>query len=72
MPYYLYRIGPFGQLHKLDEFESFKAASAQAKALRGAAEAPKHSRIKVMFAANEQLAEELLCQVREAPPPGDE
>jgi hypothetical protein len=72
MPYYLYRIGPFGQLHKLDEFENFKAASAQAKALRSAAEAPRHSRIKVMFAANEQLAEELLCQVREAPPAGDE
>jgi hypothetical protein len=72
MPYYLYRIGPFGQLHKLDEFENFRSASAQAKALRSAVEAPKHSRIKVMFADNEQLAEELLCQVREAPPPGDE
>jgi len=72
MPYYLYRIGPFGQLHKLDEFDSFKLASARAKAMRSAAEAPRHSRIKVMFAANEQLAEELLCQVREAPPPGDE
>lgn len=72
MPYYLYRIGPFGQLHKLDEFENFKAASTQAKALRAAPEAPRHSRIKVMFAANEQMAEELLCQVREAPPPGDE
>jgi hypothetical protein len=72
MPYYLYRIGPFGQLHKLDEFENFKSASARAKALRAAADAPRHSRIKVMFAANEALAEELLCQVREAPPPGDE
>ena len=72
MAYYLYRIGPFGQLQKLDEFDSFKLASARAKSLRSAAEAPKHSRIKVIFAANEPLAEELLCQAREAPPPGDE
>jgi hypothetical protein len=72
MPYYVYRIGAFGQLQKLDEFDAFKAASARAKALRAAADAPPQTRVKVMFAASERLAEELLCQVREAPPPGDE
>jgi hypothetical protein len=72
MPYYLYRIGSFGQLEKLDAFDAFKAASARAKVLRGAADAPPQSKIKVMFAANEQLAEELLCQVREPGPSGDE
>jgi hypothetical protein len=72
MPYYVYRIGPFGQLHKLDEFASFKAASALAKSLRAATDAPSQTRVKMIFAADEQLAEDLLCQVREVPPPGDE
>ncbi len=72
MPYFVYRIGAFGQLQKLDERASFKDASALAKSLRAAADAPPQTRVKVIFAADEQLAEDLLCQVREAPPPGDE
>ncbi len=72
MPYYIYRVGPFGQLQKLEERESFKDASALAKALRATDDATPHARVKVIFAADEQLAEDLLCQVREAPPPGDE
>jgi hypothetical protein len=72
MPYYIYRVGPFAQLHKLAEFDAFKPASAHAKALRAAPDKPPQSKIKLMFADNEQLAEDLLCQVREAGPSGDE
>lgn len=72
MPYYLYRIMPLGVLHKLDQFEHFAAASARAKALR-AAEAPgTPGRVKVMFAENELQAEDLLSQVREPGPSGDD
>ena len=72
MPYYVYRVGPFAQLLKLAEFDAFKPASAHAKALRAAPGQPPQSKVKVMFAGSEQMAEELLCQVREAGPLGDE
>ncbi len=72
MPYYIYRMGPFGQLHKLAEFPAFKPASAFAKELRNAPGTPPQGRIRVMFANTELLAEELLCQVREPGPLGDE
>jgi hypothetical protein len=72
MPYYLYRIMPLGVLRKLDQFERFAEASAQAKALRAADAPGTPGRIKVMFAENELQAEDLLGQVREAGPAGDD
>ena len=72
MPYYVYRVKPFAQLEKLDEFAAFKEASARAKALRAAQAPDDPGRIKVMFAGNEQLAEDLLCQVRDPGPAGDD
>ena len=72
MPYYIYRVGPFAQLRKLAEFDTFKPASAHAKALRAAPDQPPQSKVKLMFAGTEQLAEDLLCQVRKAGPSGDE
>ncbi|HEX9720615.1 MAG TPA: hypothetical protein VGA59_12880 [Ramlibacter sp.] len=69
MPYYVYAIKPMAQLEKLAEFASFKEASMQAKALR--AEGPA-ARIKVIFADNPLAAEDLMLQVREAPPDGDD
>jgi len=72
MPYYVYRMGPFAQLEKRAEFDAFKPASEHAKALRAAQGSSSQSRIKLMFAETEQLAEELLCQVREPGPLGDE
>ena len=36
MPYYIYRVKPFGQLDKLEEHGAFAAASSQAKTLRAA------------------------------------
>lgn len=72
MPYYIYRIKPFSQLEKLSEFDSFKGASEQARALRAAQAADTPGRIKIMFADNELQAEELLCQVRTPEPRGDD
>ncbi|MCU0964081.1 MAG: hypothetical protein MUF08_03255 [Burkholderiaceae bacterium] len=72
MPYYVYRVGPFAQLLKLAQFDAFRPALAHAKALRAVPDQPAQTRIKIMFAASETLAEELLCQVREAGPSGDE
>ena len=72
MPYFIYRIRPPGILEPLHSHESFSQASAQAKQLRG--ELPPNSleRIKVIFAENHAQAEDLLTQVREPPPPGEE
>ena len=47
---------------------SFGEASARAKALRASPDRPADCTIKVIFAANEQEAEELLSQVRETAP----
>ena len=71
MPYYVFHVRPFAQIEKLAEFDAFREASTHAKSLR-ATKAHAPGRIKVMFADNERLAEDLLCQVREAGPTGDD
>ncbi len=72
MPYYLYRVMPLGVVHKLTEFATFREASTHAKALRAADPPGTPGKVKVMFADNELLAEDLLCQVREPGPTGDD
>lgn len=72
MPYYIYLIKPFMQLDKLAEFETFKDASAHARALRAQQSADAPGKIKIMFADNELQAEDLLCQVRTPGPKGDD
>lgn len=72
MPYYIYRVKPFAQLEKLAAFDAFAEASAQAKTLRATQSAGMQGKIKVMFAEDALQAEDLLCQVRDAPPRGDE
>ena len=72
MPYFVFSIRPFAQIRKLAEFSSFRDASTHAKALRAAGAEQGDGRIKVMFAENEQLAEDLLCQLRDPSPAGDE
>jgi hypothetical protein len=72
VPYYVYRVLPLAQLKKLAEFPSFRDASAHAKTLR-AGDAPGNpGKIKIMFADNELLAEDLLCQIRDPGPAGDD
>jgi hypothetical protein len=72
MPYYVFAVRPFAQLERLAEFDAFKVASVHAKALRAAQPTGDTARIKVMFADNALAAEDLLLQVREAAPTGDE
>ncbi|MDT4856135.1 hypothetical protein FQZ97_905150 [compost metagenome] len=72
MPYYIYRVKPFGQLDKLEEYGAFAAASGQAKTLRAALPPDTPDKVKVIFAENAWQAEELLCQVREPGHPGEE
>jgi hypothetical protein len=72
MPYFVFSIRPFAQIRKLAEFPRFSDASAHAKALRAQPAGKDDARIKVMFAENEQLAEDLLCQIRDPGPAGDE
>ena len=71
MPYFVYRVMPFARLEKLAEFDAFRDASAHAKAQR-AAQGGAPGSIKVMFAADERLAEDLLCRIREPGPPGED
>jgi hypothetical protein len=63
---------PLGVLRKLSQFERFREASAEAKALRAADPPGAPGKVKVMFADNELQAEDLLGQVREAGPSGDD
>jgi hypothetical protein len=72
MPYFVFSVRPFAQIERLAEFGNFKAASAHAKSLRATQASGSDAKIKVMFADNQQLAEDLLCQVREPGPTGDD
>lgn len=69
MPYYVYRVYPFRRLERVEASASFGAASARAKVLRASPDRPADCAIKVIFAADEHEAEDLLSQVRE-PAPG--
>ena len=65
MPYYLYRVMPLGVLKKLSQFERFREASAEAKALRAADPPGTPGKVKVMFADNEPASRRLFfhcCQ----------
>ena len=72
MPYFVYRVKPYAQLEKLAEFGAFKEASAHAKSLRAAQPGAPGTSIKVMFADSPLQAEDLLLQVRERGPSGDD
>jgi hypothetical protein len=72
MPYFVFSVRPFAQIEKLADFAAFKEASAHAKSLRATQAAGDKAKIKVMFADNQQLAEDLLCQTREPGPTGDD
>jgi hypothetical protein len=72
MPYYVYAVKPMAQLEQLAQFDAFKEASSHAKSLRAAHTGGPQTRIKVMFAESPLAAEDLLLQVRDAPPDGDD
>lgn len=72
MPYYIYRIKPLGILQQLAAHDGFSQASGEAKRLRTELPAGSPDKVKVIFAENALEAEDLLCQVREPGPPGDD
>lgn len=72
MPYYVLKLQPFTPPELLAEFARFSAASGHAKALRAALPPDDGVRIKVAFAEDLQAAQDLLCQVRDPPPGGDD
>jgi hypothetical protein len=72
MPYYVFSVKPFAQYTPLGAFETFRAASAHAKTLRGALTAASGEQIKLMFAETEEQAVDLMCQPRAAGPAGDD
>jgi hypothetical protein len=69
LPYFVYRIFPPGPAEHVEQCLSFRDASARAKALRAEPGHPPGCTFKVVFAANEIDAAELLAQSR-APKPG--
>ena len=69
MPYFIYRVHPFRRLEKIEAADSFGQASVRAKTLRSDPGLPPDCAIKVIFAATESDAEDLLTQVR-TPAPG--
>jgi hypothetical protein len=70
MPYFIYYVfeRPIRRLEPAGREEAFSAASARAKALRAGADLPAGAGVRVVFAASELEAEDLLNRVREAPP----
>ena len=72
MPYFIYAVQPAAQLHRLGECASYSDASRQARALRAAQPQRELKRIRIVFADNPLAAEDLLLQVREAPPGGED
>lgn len=70
MPYFVYKIEqfPIRRLEKLNVFDVFKDASAFAKEQRVAQNLAEGQIVKVIHAENELMAEDVLSQVREAPP----
>ncbi|NCN89307.1 MAG: hypothetical protein GW936_07720 [Gallionella sp.] len=74
MAYYIYRVTerPIRQLEKLEQHETYKEASARAKQLRKEEVWGKNGVIKMIHAESELNAEDLLNQVRDPVPEGDD
>lgn len=68
MPYYIYRVGPLGVLTKQGENENFRAARSLANDWRKTLSPDSGAQIKIVFAANELTAEDLLATPRELDP----
>lgn len=66
MPYYIYEIGPLNILNKRGQADSFKEAKALTNELRKTLDPNTGTQVKMIFADNELLAEDILSQPREA------
>lgn len=72
MPYFVFSVRPFAQYELRAACPVFREASALAKQLRLDLPPGTAERIQVMFAENETQAVDLMCQPRDAGPPGDD
>jgi hypothetical protein len=72
MPYFVYAVRPFAQLQCLGEHAAFADASAQVKALRANKAPDDAASFRVMFGATALEAEDLLLQIREPRPAGED
>jgi len=70
MPYYIYRITaqPIRLLKNLEQHDSYRDASARVKQLRAELSEGSVAVIKMIHADSELHAEDLLNEVRDAPP----
>lgn len=70
MPYYIYRIaeiGPIRTLESMSEHAAYREAAAQLKRARSECD-PALGAIRMIFAENRLLAEDLLSEVRPPQP----
>jgi len=75
MHYFIYRIvqRPIRQLEKLEQHDTYRAASARVKQLRSELPAGSSATVRMIHAESELHAEDLLSQIREpAPELGDD
>ena len=74
MPYFIYKIGPMNILAKQGQAETFKEAKVVANGFRKTLDPNAGQVIKMIFAENELLAEDILSQPRneEHPYAGDD
>jgi hypothetical protein len=72
MPYFIFAVRPFAQLEQLGQWPTYPDASREARVLRASEPPGSNRRIRVIFAENALAAEDLLLQVRDAPPDGDD
>lgn len=62
MPYFIYKVGRLNLLEQLGVEDSFRDAKARASELRGGLAPEGGEQIRMIFAANELEAEDLLSQ----------
>lgn len=70
--YFIYRISQgsanlIKKLEKVDRFDSYRDAKKRVRELRAAQESADQSIFKIIFAASELEAEEILMEKRDAP-----
>ena len=70
MSYYIYKVcrKPILRLEKIERHEGFRAASERVKNLRKELSLDDSCEVKMIFAENELIAEDLLSQIREPVP----
>jgi len=72
MPYMIYKIFAERRLEYVDAKDSYREAKEQVRAMRKAQTAEDGYLVRMIYAKNQEEAERLLTEVREAPPMGDD